>query len=101
MFNLLRNLFLLGLLIVAAWAAVTIDLGGKTALTHALEIWRAPIVQEKARAAESGLRRELAEAIERLRRQASAPAAAGTGDLLTSADDQVIEESIARRLVGR
>jgi hypothetical protein len=65
MWTLFKTLVFLGLLGAAAYGIFFVPVGGATIATHAKEIWRSTIVQDKVRRVRDGVEDRLAHKLDR------------------------------------
>ncbi len=59
MWSMLKTIVGAVVLGILAYAAFFVDLGGKTFVTHAQEVWRAPVMREKVELVREGVKRHL------------------------------------------
>lgn len=99
MWSLMKSMVGLVVLGVCGYCVFFVELGEQTMASHFMDIWRAPVVQEKIDGAREGVKKELeerlAEAGEKAGRQA-AREITGPSDELTPEDRKGLEDVLVQ-----
>ncbi len=96
MWSLVKGIFALVVLGVVAYVVFLVPLGGATLATHASDVWRSPVVQEKVGLMKDGVEQELQQRVSDAR-QAGTPPSARPIEEISEADRAALERLLTPR----